>query len=289
MMNLSVIIPCYNSENTIAVQLEALAGQTWDKPWEVIIADNGSTDSTQAVVERYKTRFSNFKDVDASDRRWAAHARNVGARAASGESLVFVDADDEVAPGWLAAIGEALSKYDFVASRFDVLKLNETWVIEGVGQSSQSTGIMQFRYPKYLPHAGCSGLGVRRFLFESIGGFNESLPVLEETDLCWRIQLKGFTLHFCPEALVHIRHKKNIPDMFWQRFKWGEYSTLLYKWYRFRGMPRLRWRNMISAWLTVIKTLPYGYSMVGRARLSRLLGYRMGRLKGCIKHGVFAP
>jgi glycosyltransferase involved in cell wall biosynthesis len=288
-MKLSVIIPCYNSKSTIAIQLEALAKQTWDKPWEVIISDNGSTDGTQAVVERYKSRFPNIKVVDSSDRRWAAHARNVGAKAASGESLVFVDADDEVATGWVAAIGDSLSEHNFVASRFDVLKLNETWVIEGYGRPGQETGVMQFRYPKYLSHAGGTGLGVRRSLHESIGGFNESLPVLEETDYCWRIQLKGYKLHFSPEAVVHVRWRKNIRDMFWQIFKWGEYSTLLYKWYRVRGMPRLKWKDMVSAWLPVIKALPYGYRRVGRARLAKRLGYRMGRLKGCIKHGVFAP
>jgi GT2 family glycosyltransferase len=288
MMKLSVIIPCYNSERTIATQLEALAGQTWDKPWEVIISDNGSTDGTLTIVDRYKSKFSNFKVVDSSDRRWAAHARNVGARAASGEALAFVDSDDEVGPGWVTGIGEALTVHDVVASRFDGKKLNETWVLEGCGIGQQN-GVQPFTYPAYLPHAGCSGLGVKRFLHESIGGFDESLPVLEETDYCWRIQLIGVTLHFSPDAVVHVRLKGNLPDIFRQRCKWGEYSTLLYKWYRIRGMPRLGWKNMLSAWLYVIITLLKCYKRVGRTRLVTLLGYRMGRLKGCVKYGVFAP
>lgn len=288
-MKLSVIIPCKNSKDTIATQLEALAAQIWDKPWEVIVSDNGSTDGTQAIVERYKSRFPNLKLVDASDRQGAAHARNVGAGAASGEALAFVDADDEVASGWVAAIGEALSEDEFVTSRCDGLKLNESWVIDGIGGRAQQTGVRPFYYPRYLPHAGASGLGVKRFLHESIGGFNESLPVLEDTDYCWRIQLNGVVLQFVPEAVVHVRYRRRIRDLFRQKCKWAEYSTLLYKWYRVRGMPRLRLEDMIMAWVPVIKALPYGYSKAGRARVAWLLAYRIGRLRGCIKHGVFAP
>jgi glycosyltransferase involved in cell wall biosynthesis len=44
-VQLSVIIPCYNGAETIAAQLEALAGQQWSGQWEVIVSDNGSTDN----------------------------------------------------------------------------------------------------------------------------------------------------------------------------------------------------------------------------------------------------
>lgn len=53
-MKLSVIIPCFNAANTIAVQLEALAQKHWCESWEVIVSDNGSTDETVAIVEQYQ-------------------------------------------------------------------------------------------------------------------------------------------------------------------------------------------------------------------------------------------
>ena len=112
-MKLSVIIPCLNAANTIAVQLDALAAQQWDQPWEVIVADNGSTDDSIAIIERYKTTLPHLRIADASARRGQPYALNVGAMAATGEALAFCDADDEVAPGWLSAMGEALSKHDF--------------------------------------------------------------------------------------------------------------------------------------------------------------------------------
>jgi glycosyltransferase involved in cell wall biosynthesis len=288
MIKLSIVIPCYNSADTIADLLESLACQAWSEPWEVIVSDNGSTDATLTIAEQYNNRFSYFKVVDASRKRGAAHARNVGASFARGEALAFVDADDVVTSGWVAAIGEALSVHDFVASRFDGQPLNAAWVFEGC-RLGQQKGVQPFTYPNYLPHAGCSGLGVKRSLHESIGGFDESLPVLEDTDYCWRIQLKGVSLNFSSDAVVNVRLRESILGIYRQISRWGEYSTLLYKRYRVLGMPKLSWKNMVSAWIRVIKILPYGYSKRGRAHLARSLGYRVGRLKGCVKNRVFAP
>ena len=104
-MSISLIIPCYNATDTIGAQLEAVARQQYRQLWEVIVSDNGSIDSSREVVERFKGQLPRLRIVDASDRHGAAHARNRGAAMASGDALVFVDADDEVAPGWLEAIG----------------------------------------------------------------------------------------------------------------------------------------------------------------------------------------
>ncbi|HKV06504.1 MAG TPA: glycosyltransferase family A protein, partial [Thermoanaerobaculia bacterium] len=127
-LKLSVVIPCLNAADTLGVQLEALAGQSWPGEWEVIVADNGSTDGSREVVERYRDRLPNLRLVDASDKRGQAHARNVGAAAATGEAFLFCDADDEVAPGWLAALGRVLEDREFVACRYDNEKLNPEWV-----------------------------------------------------------------------------------------------------------------------------------------------------------------
>ena len=113
-MKLSVIIPCFNVADTLAAQLEALANQQWSKPWKIIISDNGSTDDSVTIVEHYKEKLPNLRVVDVSDKSGRAHACNVGALAAAGEALAFCDADDEVAAGWVAAMGEALSKKEWL-------------------------------------------------------------------------------------------------------------------------------------------------------------------------------
>ncbi|MBE9479401.1 MAG: glycosyltransferase family 2 protein, partial [Chloroflexi bacterium] len=245
-MKLSVIIPCFNAEDTIAVQLEALVRQRWGDPWEVIVSDNGSTDGTLAIVEQYTERLPHFRIVDSSDRKGAAHARNVGALAATGKALAFCDADDEVAPGWLSAIGDALSEHDFVASRMDEKKLNRPLILKARG-GIQQDGLQKYTYPPYLPHSGGCGLGVKKTLHERVGGFDETMRQLEDTDYCWRIQLSGTPLYYVQDALVHIRFPETLSGVYRQACVWAEYNVLIYNKYRPLGMPKLTVKTGVKA------------------------------------------
>jgi len=284
-MKLSVIMPCFNAANTIAVQLDALANQHWSESWEVIVCDNGSTDQTVAIVEPYQEKLPNLQIVDASDLRGSAHARNVGALAAAGDALAFCDADDEVAPGWVAAMGEALSKYDLVAGQRDFKKLNEPWELR---TRQEEDGLLEYKYPPYLPYASSSNLGVRRSVHEAIGGFNEAMLRLADLDYCWRIQLAGTEIHFVPNAVVHYRFRDTLTDMYHQAYLWGEYHVLLYKKYRPLGMPKLSWKSGVKAWIDLLKRLPQVRDKGSRGKWVRQFARRLGRLQGCIKYRVLA-
>lgn len=285
---LSVVIPCLNAVGTLGVQLEALTGQSWSGEWEVIVADNGSTDGSREVVESFRGRLPGLRVVDASDRRGQAHARNVGAAAATGDAFLFCDADDEVAPGWLAALGLALSEHDFVACRYDNEKLNPPWVRK-THLNPQKDGLTVYDYPPFLPHAGGGGLGVTRRAHEAVGGFDESMPALEDTDYCWRLQLAGFPLCFAADAVVNIRHRHDLPGIFRQGMSYGEHNVLIYKKYCSRGMPRLGWLPGILRWGKLILRTPLMLlTRDGRSRWTWQLGWRVGRVKGCLRYGVAA-
>src|SRR5688500_11078093 len=125
---LSVIIPCYNAAATLGVQLAALAAQVYDGSWEVLIADNGSSDGSREMALSYAAAIPGLRVIDASEKRGAAHARNTGAAAASGAYLLFCDADDEMAPGYLQAMSDALDRNGFVTCRYDYTRLNTSWL-----------------------------------------------------------------------------------------------------------------------------------------------------------------
>jgi glycosyltransferase involved in cell wall biosynthesis len=284
---LSVVIPCLNGADTIGDQLEALASQTWDQPWEVIVADNGSTDGTVAVVERYRERMPNLRVVDASDKRGAAHARNLGARAARARALAFCDADDEVGEGWVAAIGEALARHDFVAARQDTTKLNEPWVQEK-GQSPLADGLPRLWYPPYLHHAGSGGLGVRRELHDAIGGFDESMLILDDTDYCIRLQLAGARLHLAPDAVIHYRYRTSLRALYHQARSYAEHNALLQKRYGRATRAPARWRWPLMGWKPLLAAFTGVHRKGGRAKLVWRLGWQSGRLRGSLKHRVLA-
>jgi glycosyltransferase involved in cell wall biosynthesis len=287
-MKLSVIIPCYNAANTIGAQLEALAAQSWSQPWEIIVANNRSTDAFVSSVSKYRDRLPNLRMVDALARQGQPYALNIGAQAAVGDALAFCDADDEVGTGWVAAIGQALSKYDFVACRVDIEKLNAPWVQKS-HDNLQRDGLMPYRYPPYLPHAGGGTLGVRRSLHEAIGGFDESLPYLHDTDYCWRLQLAGIKLQFVPEAVTHVRHRDTLTGTYRQARLWAKANVLLYKRYRSLGMPKLSWKMGMRAWRDLLLCPPHIHSKKDVAQWLWQFGWRMGRLQGCVEYGVLAP
>lgn len=288
-LKLSVVIPCLDAEATLADQLEALSGQGWPGGWEVILADNGSTDGSRAVAERFRGRLPGLRIVDASDRRGQAHARNLGAAAATGDALLFVDADDQVAPGWLEALGRAFARHEFVACRYDNEALNPPWV-QRTHMNPQKDGVTRYDYPDYLPHAGGGGLGVLRRVHEEVGGFDESMAALEDTDYCWRIQLAGHELAFAPDAVVRIRHRHDPRGIFRQGRSYGKHNVLIYKKYRSRGMPRLGWLPGVLRWgKLVLRTPLLLLTREGRARWLWQLGWRLGRLEGCWKYRVIAP
>jgi glycosyltransferase involved in cell wall biosynthesis len=286
-MQLSVVVPFLNESATLANQLLALSKQEWSKPWEVILADNGSTDGSLSIAEQFKKKLPRLSIIDASDRKGQAYAKNVGARFASGRSIAFCDADDEVAPGWVAAIGEALEEHDFVASRFEIAKLSCPRFLRGRG-APQSEGLQIYRYPPYLPHAGGCGLGIKRIVHEAIGGFDESWAYHEDTDYCFRVQLAGTPLHFAANAVVHIRFPETLWGAFNQARNWGLYNVLIYKRYRSKGMSPLRLKDGLGAWIGLMKTLPWLFRTDESARWLWQFGLRTGRLQGCLKHRVLA-
>ncbi len=130
---------------------------------------------------------------------------------------------------------------------------------------------------------------MKRSVHLAVGGFDESLMQLQDTDYCWRIQLSGTELHFCPEALVHIRYRHTLGGIFRQAAGYAEYNVLLYKRYRARGMPELSWKSALPEWLYVLRLVPGLRSRRDVARWLWQLGWRIGRLRGSLKHRVLAP
>jgi glycosyltransferase involved in cell wall biosynthesis len=283
---LSVVIPCLNAEETIGEQLDALARQTWDQPWEVIVADNGSTDRTLAVVEEYRDRTLDLRVVDASRKPGAPFALNEGARVARGAALAFCDADDVVGEGWIAAMGTALAAHDLVAARQDATRLNPPWVREGRGEPAVARDLPRLPFPPYVPHAASCGLGVGRDLHEAIGGFDESTPILYDTDYCIRLQLAGAELHLASDAVVHYRYRSSFEGLYRQARSYAEHFALLQK--RYAGDARIpgRWRLPLKGWKPILRSAAGIHRKAERVRLAWLIGWQVGRLRGSLRYRV---
>ena len=294
-LRLSVILPCYNGAETLAVQLDALERQRWPGGWDVIVVNNGSTDDSMAIAESYQGRLPGLKIVQAhvpgTVRLGVPHSYNTGIKASSSDAFAFCEADDEVAPDWLYELGMALTEHDFVAARLDHRKLNAEWLHPPKGEGFQSDGLFRLEAPPhYLLASGC-GCGLRRELYDSVGPLSTTFPIGHDMEYCWRLQLAGYAVHFEPKALVHYRERAGLKARYRQGYNWGRDYTRLSQRY---GAPLGR-LPLPRQLLTLARALPPGlwagllwtlHLRKGQALLSEWMwnfGWARGRLAAILQ------
>lgn len=285
---ISVLLPCRNGAATIGAQLEALARQEATVPWELIVADNGSSDETLTIVERYGERFETLRVVQATDGAGIPYVCNVAARHAEGEALLVCNDDDVMADGWLPAMGRALADHEVVAGRLEHEQLNEPWALEVRGRP-QEDGLPCWGFGTHLPFGfGCT-LGIRRELHEAIGGFDETMfPAGEDVDYCWRAQYAGAALQFVPDAVMHYRARATFGELYRQSRNYGIADVLLYKKHRPLGLPEIphRLRRGVRGWLGIGKRLLGASSKAGRGLLVWQLGRQIGLARASARNRV---
>jgi cellulose synthase/poly-beta-1,6-N-acetylglucosamine synthase-like glycosyltransferase len=193
----SIIMACRNGEPHLREALEAVAAQVWDRPWELVFVDNGSTDGSLATFDDVAARHPHIpmRAVDASDRAGKSHALNRGIAEARSDILIQCDADDVPAEGWLAAMAEALMRHDFVSARHEIKRLNRGPAAQYRGVSKN--GIYRLNFAPYCPWTMGSTMGFTRRLFDAIGGFDPDIHP-EDDEFCIRAFIGGFELHPVP-------------------------------------------------------------------------------------------
>jgi glycosyltransferase involved in cell wall biosynthesis len=277
---ISVILPVRDGLPWLDDQLRALASQQCDEPWEVVVADNGSTDASVDTARRWSERWDALRVIDASAKAGPAAARNAGVRTARGQLLAFCDADDVVQSGWLQACVVALRHADVVAGTFDLSMLNDAPATEPGPAATSQLG--------FLPAGLAANLAVRTEAFAAVGGFSEELLIGEDIDLCWRLQLEGFRFALASDALVAKRERDDSAALFSRALAFGRCGPLLYRRYRGRGAKR-DFAGAAKSWLWVLVTLPRLGQRHLRRSWVRAVGVRIGRLAGSVTERVFFP
>jgi glycosyltransferase involved in cell wall biosynthesis len=277
---ISVVVPVKNGMPWVEDQLRALAAQQIEVDWEVVVADNGSDDGTRSCVLRWSERYPHIHLVDASARRGAGAARNIGVRAARGRLLAFCDADDVVRPGWVASMSAALADADLVAGVFDFS------APDGVPKSIPVPAAT--RQLGFLPFALGANLAVRREVFEAVQGFCEELSPGEDVDLCWRLQLAGYRFAVTVDAAVEKRERTGVRPMFHAAWAYGQCGPRLYGRYRADGMRR-DIRGAAKAWVWLVVASPGLVNPKRRRQWVRTFGIRAGRLASSMHQRVFFP
>jgi glycosyltransferase involved in cell wall biosynthesis len=281
---ISVIVPVRNGMPWLEQQLRALTEQECDEPWELVVADNRSTDASRLVAQEWTNRSHIVRLVDASNANGPGGTRNAGVQAARGELLAFCDADDVVQPGWLTAHVLALAEADLSAGVFDF------WSLNGLDTPfppsyAPPPGMSLFGF---LPAAGSGNLAFRRRAFEDVGGFADELMTGEDFDLSWRAQLSGQRYVMSTDAVVARRDQRGFKAVFRRYTAYGRCGPVLYRRFRAEGLKR---ELVLAAktWVWLVVSTPRLFQPEFRGRWARIAGWRVGRLLESARQRVLFP
>jgi len=199
-MEISIIIPVYNGEKTILETLGSIAQQSLDfeqTECELIVIDDGSIDSTGAVVQGFIDSLNKDKNslcgrLIRVDNGGVSKARNIGASLAKGRYLTFIDADDLWTTDKLEAQYQSLeenSNAGFVYSWVNSIDLNGNFLRRGGYLTVDRDPWLQLLIIDVVESG--SNVMIRRSFFERVHGFDEALTHSEDWDLWIRLAEQG--------------------------------------------------------------------------------------------------
>jgi len=205
----SIILPTFNRKKFVVEAIKSVLSQTHNN-FELIIIDDGSTDSTKDVV--LNQFFDNRIRFFSQENKGVSNARNFGLSVSSGEYITFLDSDDLYIPA-------KIEKQLYVFNHLNFYGLCHSWY-EKFDHNLGSLGIRKVNffqghiYPEllfYWKHAmAMPSVMIPRKIYEEIGGFEVSLTHYEDYDWWRRISMK-YPLHLICEPLVRIRkHSSNL-------------------------------------------------------------------------------
>lgn len=291
----SVIIPAYNAAPWICEQLEALEAQVDAPPFEVVIADNGSTDDLVAQVGQRRWSFP-VRVVDAAGVPSAAYARNLGASVAHAEWLLFCDADDVVAPTWASSLLRALGRtHDLLVQgsvqheRFNDDEVRAAYRLPPDWNDEQYSALPSVSsaggYAGYLPTVPGGSFACSRPTYFLDDGMDASYPgAAEETDFSWRLQLRGVEVVAAPRAVIHYRLKSTARLLFRQQRVQQLGRVLLWVRNRHSTMQGPSWKASLMALARLLWCLPNAQDRSQKLAWARDAGAHAGALQGMVRY-----
>ncbi len=218
---ISVIVCSYNGARTLRQCLDALASLDYPN-YEVIVVNDGSTDDTPAIAQDYPVRLFNQPNKGLSA------ARNVGLAASDGDIVAYLDDDAFPHRYWLRYLAAAFGRSAHVGIGGPNLPpAGDGLVAECIAAAPGNPlhVLLSDEIAEHIP--GCN-MAYRKEALVAISGFDTRFRAAgDDVDLCWRLQGRGWTLGFCPAAVVW-HHRRNSIRAYWkQQYGYGKAEAQL--------------------------------------------------------------
>jgi len=229
-VDISFIIPVFNRPAEIDELLSSLSLQT-QKGFEVVVVEDGSTQSSEEVVERYRDQLNisyYFKDNSGP-----GLSRNYGCEKAKGSYVIFLDSDCVLPPTYFSTVSDTLNdNYTDAFGGPDRAHADFTRLQKAINFSMTSFlttgGIRGGNEAMGKFHPRSFNMGISREVFKATGGFS-SMRFGEDVDLSLRILEKGFQTQLIREAYVYHKRRTNLRQFFKQVYNSGIARINLHK------------------------------------------------------------
>jgi O-antigen biosynthesis protein len=253
----SVVVCSYNGSRTIRHCGEGLLALDYPD-FEVIVVDDGSTDTTAAIAREFGFR------VISTPNRGLSSARNTGLAAATGEIVAYIDDDASPDPDWLRYLAATFMTTSHAGvGGPNIAPPGDGWIADCVANAPGGPihVLLNDRVAEHIP--GCN-MAFRKSCLDAIGGFDPRYRTAgDDVDVCWRLQERGWTLGFSPAAMVW-HHRRNSARAYWrQQVGYGKAEALL----------EAKWPQKYNA----AGHVAWGGRLYGKG-LARALGWRRGRI-----------
>ncbi|MDJ0647625.1 MAG: glycosyltransferase family A protein [Xenococcaceae cyanobacterium MO_188.B19] len=203
----SILIPCYNSEQWLAETIESALAQTW-KNIEIIIVDDGSTDNSLAIAKSFE---SSIVKVISQENKGASTARNIALKEAQGDFIQYLDADDLLAPDKIelqVGLLENNGDCNLVASgewaRFYRYPEEALFISQPLWQDMSAVDWLVCAWSKPWMMHPVAWLVPRR-ISDKAGLWNEDLSVNDDGEYFTRVVLSSDRVKFCQGAKSYYR------------------------------------------------------------------------------------
>jgi glycosyltransferase involved in cell wall biosynthesis len=275
--SVSVVIPVFNGELTIADCLRALETQSISKDdYEVIAVVDGSTDCSAQIAKGFKVNL-----IEQKERRGAPAARNVGIRAARGEWVAFTDDDCIPSRGWLMNLLRRVGNDERTlgAAGSTVGYQSRSAPARFVDMTCGFAADRHLSHPNF-PFAPSANVMYRRSALKTVHGFDERYSYYDACDLHYRLlQISPGSFYFEPRAVVFHRHRCNWRDYGHQQFGYGQglAEFMLHHrvtWSVWREL--CCWGDLMTLGFAACKPGDDDYALMRRGRFVKQLAQRLG-------------
>lgn len=225
----SIIIPVYNDAKGLRDTIESLLQQSFKKDLEIVIVDNNSNDDTQEVAELYADNYKHIT-VIVEDRIQSSYAaRNAGIEYATGDILIFVDADITVEQEWLKTIAEEIEGCDYLTYDVDVYTPDDEETLVARYNEHTSFPIEEYADKRDFGGGGC--IAVRGEVFEDVGKFDHRLISGGDAEFGHRVSNSGREIRFTTETRVFHPARTSLKSQIKKEIRVGKGFCQLQRYY----------------------------------------------------------